>query len=459
EELSWNSTDDEGADDEGKDCNDDEEDEGDDGKKGDGDDDDDEDDDGKEGNDDDDAQEVKRDDDKDDEDEGGDDDHEYDDEYAKETRDEESFVPILKTPKNSEDEGNGEEYIGLNIGGEEGHVEEEEEDELYRDININQGREIQVNIEVKDSHVTLTPVNLDGQQLSLSMSSQFVTSMLNPTLDVVPSTIIQNLPNFGSLFRFDDRLRSLEANFSEAMQTDQFAGAVSAIPGIVQRYMDQRMNEAVKVAVQIQFDRLQKGTDLDKRSNENCYQEHWQVKPEGQQYPHNLLKPLPLIPNNRGRRVIPFEHFINNDLEYLRGGTSSRKYTTSITKTKAVDYGHIKWIEDLVPRKMWIKEPIGYDKHALWGVSHRGRKRQQFYGFAVNRESARDVYSKRRIIAVTKHKIVEWHSYKHLDWITDVYDEYRHSAVCRRSSTGSRKLPEEAKPYKARHISIRSKVT
>nr|GFC23823.1 hypothetical protein [Tanacetum cinerariifolium] len=43
------------------------------------------------------------------------------------------------------------------------------------------------------------------------------------------------------------------------------------------------------------------------------------VNPEGQQYPHNLLQPLPLIPNNRGRRVIPFDHFINNDLEYLRG--------------------------------------------------------------------------------------------------------------------------------------------
>nr|GFD18060.1 hypothetical protein [Tanacetum cinerariifolium] len=38
------------------------------------------------------------------------------------------------------------------------------------------------------------------------------------------------------------------------------------------------------------------------------------VNPEGQQYPHNLLQPLPLIPDNRGRRVIPFEHFINNDL-------------------------------------------------------------------------------------------------------------------------------------------------
>nr|GEY63038.1 hypothetical protein [Tanacetum cinerariifolium] len=35
-----------------------------------------------------------------------------------------------------------------------------------------------------------------------------------------------------------------------------FARAVSSIPGIVHRYMDQRMNEAVKVAIQLQSDRL-----------------------------------------------------------------------------------------------------------------------------------------------------------------------------------------------------------
>ncbi|GJS42075.1 hypothetical protein Tco_0567118 [Tanacetum coccineum] len=106
---------------------------------------------------------------------------------------------------------------------------------------------------------------------------------------------------------------------------------------------------------------------------------------KSQQYPHDLRKPLPLIPNSRGRQVIPFDHFINNDLAYLSCGVSSRTYTTSVTKTKAADYGHIKWIEDLVPNRM---------------------------------ESAHDVYSKRRIIAVTKLQIVEWHNYKHLDWIT-----------------------------------------
>nr|GFD36610.1 hypothetical protein [Tanacetum cinerariifolium] len=75
-----------------------------------------------------------------------------------------------------------------------------------------------------------------------------------PTL--ILSNVIQHLPSFGSLFRFDDRLRSLEQNFSEVMQTNQFAGAVFAILGIVQHYMDQQMNEAVQVAVQLQSDRL-----------------------------------------------------------------------------------------------------------------------------------------------------------------------------------------------------------
>nr|GFB32355.1 hypothetical protein [Tanacetum cinerariifolium] len=136
-----------------------------------------------------------------------------------------------------------------------------------------------------------------------------------------------------------------------------------------------------------------------------------------------LKQSLPLIPDNRGRRVIPFAHFINNDLEYLRGGALSQKYTTSVTKTKAADYGHIKLSEDLVPRTMWIQEPINYDKHALWGVSHWGRKRPQFYGFAINQEFALDVYSKRRIIAVIDLKIVKWHNYKHLDWISICHDD------------------------------------
>ncbi|GJU19982.1 hypothetical protein Tco_1153324 [Tanacetum coccineum] len=124
--------------------------------------------------------------------------------------------------------------------------------------------------------------------------------------------------------------------------------------------------------------------------------------PEGRPYPHDLSKPLPLIPNARGRLIIPYDHFINNDLKYLKGGSSSRKYTTLITKTKAVDYGHIKWIEDKIPRSTWSEAQVVYDKYAYWGTYHYGPKCQRFYGYATNMETSKDVYSKHRIIAVTK---------------------------------------------------------
>nr|GEU66866.1 retrovirus-related Pol polyprotein from transposon TNT 1-94 [Tanacetum cinerariifolium] len=569
EELSWNSTDIEGDENEEKD---------------------------------DDDQEVVKEDDMDDDEEGGYDEHEPDEE----TRDEESIDPIPQTPEYSKDEGDGKEDLGLNISEEERHVEEEEKDELYRDVNINQE--------------------------SSSVSSEFVISMLNPTLDVDIESV------FGTTSQMDVQTPTSVAPIPITTPTmtsstittttsqatilpTTFAGAVSSIPGIVNHYMDQQMNEAVKVAVQIQSDRLYDETqrendeflrtvnenkkkiikeqvkeqvkvqvskilprieqamneqleaevlsrsshssrtsydvvadlsemelkkilmkkiegnkrrddDADKdeepsagpdrgskrrreekalasesalaeepmqttsqmeepshskfdtgaedqlivqssqhpecelakqpdpRSSFNDLMDtpldysnflsnrlkvdtltpellvgptyelikglckslveleyhleevfkattdqlDW-VNLEGQEYPYNLIQPLSLIPNNQGCLVIPFEHFINNDLEYLQGGASSRKYTTSITKTNTADYRHIKWIEYLVTRTMWIQEPIGYDKHALWGVSYWGRKHQQFYGFAVNQESARNVYSKRRIIAVTEVKI------------------------------------------------------
>nr|GFA37348.1 hypothetical protein [Tanacetum cinerariifolium] len=287
--------------------------------------------------------------------------------HKEEAKDEESFDLIIQTPKNSDDEGNDDASLGINVSGEEGQNAEDDDEELYRDVNI----------------------NLDGRDSS-SVSSQFVTSMLNLSLDAGINSLFESTPrdllNFGCLFRFDHHLKTLEANFSELLQTNQFAGAVSFIPKIVERYMDQQMNEAVKILVpstirswrfllllkpfkmlKILCDRLACSLlmrfrplsrltsaflmirikvdtlttellagltyELMKGSckslveveffREKVYkattdQLDWN-NPEGQQYPYNLLKPLPLIPNSQGRRVIPFGHFINNDLEYLRG--------------------------------------------------------------------------------------------------------------------------------------------
>nr|GEV59735.1 hypothetical protein [Tanacetum cinerariifolium] len=85
----------------------------------------------------------------DDQDEGNDDDQDTDDEgdefihpnltihEEEETKDEKSFDPIVQTPENSDDEGNDDASLGLNVGSKEGQGTEDDEDELYRDVNIN----------------------------------------------------------------------------------------------------------------------------------------------------------------------------------------------------------------------------------------------------------------------------------------------------------------------------------
>nr|GEY81313.1 hypothetical protein [Tanacetum cinerariifolium] len=57
--------------------------------------------------------------------------------HKEEAKDEESFDPIIQTSKNSDDEGNDDASLRLNVGSEEGHDAEDDYEELYRDININ----------------------------------------------------------------------------------------------------------------------------------------------------------------------------------------------------------------------------------------------------------------------------------------------------------------------------------
>ncbi|GKD26840.1 hypothetical protein Tco_1233054 [Tanacetum coccineum] len=83
------------------------------------------------------------------------------------------------------------------------------------------------------------------------------------TPPTVSSSSLQDLPNFGSLFGFDNRLKPLENNFSEFNQTNQFTAAVSSIPGIIDAYLANKMHEAIKTAVQLQFERLRDGAQVE----------------------------------------------------------------------------------------------------------------------------------------------------------------------------------------------------
>ncbi|GJU65486.1 hypothetical protein Tco_1247321 [Tanacetum coccineum] len=124
-----------------------------------------------------------------------------------------------------------------------------------------------------------------------------------------------------------------------------------------------------------------KGTHVELKYNiKECYKAvtdrlDWNNH-EGKEYPFNLSKPLPLI-IVQGRQVVPIYYFINNDLEYLRGGSSSKKYTTSITKTKAAKYD-ILGIEDMVP-SLWI--PVKWYDYGYLEEFDVRREDQQLYKF------------------------------------------------------------------------------
>ncbi|GJV58304.1 hypothetical protein Tco_1459309 [Tanacetum coccineum] len=225
----------------------------------------------------------------------------------------------------SDDEDSDNEVEGMDVEGaksdEDATYVEDQGNEAVEDTNANlEGRDdvmtdvilplVQATQEIEDTHVTLTPINPDGQQQSSSVSSGFVSNMLNPNQDtgvddifgqhaeatslidtpvtatvepsfsaptnrpptpnplvtqlqqppiLTPATTtsssLQNLPNFASLFGFDYRLKALEDNFSELRQTNQYAEALSSIPGISntenQQFLDS-IDEGMKKVIKEQ---------------------------------------------------------------------------------------------------------------------------------------------------------------------------------------------------------------
>ncbi|GJR00810.1 hypothetical protein Tco_0523794 [Tanacetum coccineum] len=97
---------------------------------------------------------------------------------------------------------------------------------------------------------------------------------------------------------------------------------------------------------------------------------------EGDRYPFDLSKPLPLQ-GPPGHRTIAVDYFFNNDLEYLKTSDPEVTYTTSITKTKAARY-EIKGIEDMVSK--FSKHNV-YSTKAILDVKSVSVKKLHRYGY------------------------------------------------------------------------------
>nr|GFA05384.1 hypothetical protein [Tanacetum cinerariifolium] len=328
--------------------------------------------------------------------------------------------------RNNEDADNNEEDPGLRIGEEERMNEEEEADELYRDVDINQGRGLQVSQETEDSHVILTPTQSDAQQEILS-TSPFMNNLLNHIID--PDSIQRE--NDEILKTIDENMKKI---IKEQVKTQVKAQVTRILPRIEESVNAQLEAEVLTRSSHSSRTSYAVAADLSEMELKKILIDKMEGKKSIQRSDEqqNLYKALveaydadKTIMDTYGESTILKRRRENDDQEGPfagsdRGSKKQRKggeHASASTPSEPAIGSASRSTTGSQSRQLSAK-PISNDKHALWGVSHWVRKRQQFYGFAVNQEFALDVYSKRRIIAVTKLKIVEWHNYKHLDWIS-----------------------------------------
>ncbi|GJZ56528.1 hypothetical protein Tco_0611721, partial [Tanacetum coccineum] len=168
----------------------------------------------------------------------------HDDEARhEEVNEEDSFNPRVQTPSHDEstdDDNNDEEVQGANTEEEEmvekATHEEDEANELYSN-------------ETEDTHVILTaPINPEGIDLIFNTEA---TSLVD-----VPVTTIVEPP-----LVFATTLPLSPTPLITHMQQTPFlipitAPTVSSIPGIVDAYLANKMNKAVKTTVQLQSNKL-----------------------------------------------------------------------------------------------------------------------------------------------------------------------------------------------------------
>ncbi|GJW75430.1 hypothetical protein Tco_0134800, partial [Tanacetum coccineum] len=313
---------------------------------------------------------------------------------------------------------------------------------------------------------TFTPV-LDTQKAdepvqSSSVSSDFTSKLLNlenpsPADNEIASltetsalhamAVPKNTCGFTKTIPLPPPVTNLEKDLSEIKQVEQYAQALFSIPAIVDRYRDNKLREAINKANQAHnLDCKQEAhdeknayielvdTSMRALIKEKVKTQRPQILPQAisnftnpvieknvtesveatiltrfstqptstyeaaaSLFEFELIKILiDKMEKNKSYDKVDYKKKLYDALvvsyntdkylfdSYGEGGDLSRRYSTSVTKTKAA-------------------------------TSHWGPKRQCFYGFAANMSLSKDVYSKQRIIAVTRLSIMKKYTYGHLE--------------------------------------------
>nr|GFA04706.1 hypothetical protein [Tanacetum cinerariifolium] len=184
-----------------------------------------------------------------------------------------------------------------------------------RDVEM---ADAQINQEAEEVHVTLTTEPPVVQQQSSSVSSDLVSKFINPSLDKGDKVVARS-SNQPQTF------------YATAASLSEFESKKILIDKIKE---NKSMNRS---------DRGRDDQDKDKepssRSNQGTKRRRSGKEESSKEATQQESK----------------------STSSSKGESLSKKYTTSITKTKDADYGHVKWIEDKVPRSIWSPTQVVYD--------------------------------------------------------------------------------------------------
>nr|GEV61709.1 hypothetical protein [Tanacetum cinerariifolium] len=296
----------------------------------------------------------------------GDDDNEDNDDDDNNDNDKEQKEEKEEEEENTDDHVPTPKDMDLSDKEDDEEKEEKEEDDyemLYRDLNVNPRTEDeditnadQGGQEHNDSQDTrlLNIENVSPTKYTLALVLdaivQQTTSLVITTILLPPSSIIPPTPQATPIHITQiAKDKELPRSFDELMSTPidflAFVMKMPKIENLTQETLDLLTFDLLKVTCKSFIKLEYHFKEVYKAMNDRL---DWN-KSKGQAYQFYLSKLLPLIQDARGRQVVLMNYFINNDLIFLQGGSSSIQYKTSTTKTKDALYDQIYGIEDMVP--------------------------------------------------------------------------------------------------------------
>ncbi|GJZ23704.1 retrovirus-related pol polyprotein from transposon TNT 1-94 [Tanacetum coccineum] len=110
-------------------------------------------------------------------------------------------------------------------------------------------------METSARHATAVPKNTSDFTTTIPLPPLFFNPLqqeATPTPTPTTSESTTSFPllsDFASVFKFNERIFNLEKDVSEIKQVDQYAQALSSIPAIFDRYMDNKLEEAINNAI------------------------------------------------------------------------------------------------------------------------------------------------------------------------------------------------------------------